>query len=235
MATWDSKMEGAFKGTNLAVRCYESHPVLKVGKGKLYGGAAFSPVKSDLDVYVVLQKGDMGGRQSDPWEKQARVEVQYSINDMGVPSNVSRFKKMVTWLCSQLQDGKSVHVGCIGGHGRTGTVLSAIVAEALGETDAIQYVRKHYCKRAVESREQVQFLMKHYHVTTVTPTKSGGVLKMTSSKPSDDTHTFDFYPPRGTAKAKEKPRRTLLDGFTKATKTFEPMASSRSLWKGKKK
>ena len=74
---------------------------------------------------------------------------------MDAPANVTRFKKLVTWLCNQLQDGKTVHVGCIGGHGRTGTVISAIVAELLEEKDAIQWVRKHYCKKAVESKAQV--------------------------------------------------------------------------------
>ena len=41
---------------------------------------------------------------------------------MEAPSNVARFKKLVTWVCTQLQDGKTVHIGCIGGDGRTGEI-----------------------------------------------------------------------------------------------------------------
>ena len=144
--------EQAFSGTSLGKeRCYVSHPVLKLGKGRLYGGAALHPAKADI--YVVLQRGDMGGRTSDPWDTAKVVEIQYAIRDMYAPEDVSRFKKLITWLCTQLQGGKTVHVGCIGGHGRTGTVFAAIVAEMTGEKDAIQWVRAHYCKKAVESQE----------------------------------------------------------------------------------
>lgn len=230
------KLDGAFSGTSLAVRCYESHPVLKVGKGKLYGGSARFPIK-DADVYVILQSGDMNGRQSDPWEKQMVYEVQYSIRDMEAPANVARFKKLVTWLCNQLHEGKTVHVGCIGGHGRTGTVLSAIVAEALEKEDAIQYVRKHYCKKAVESKAQVAFLMKHYGVTSVEPTKGNrgnGEAKATSWTPVQSWPAA----PRQLELKKDSPlqgkvRRIDPEGLTKATKSFTPMASSRSIWKRK--
>jgi hypothetical protein len=98
-------------------------------------------------------------------------EVYCAIPDMGIPKNIPRFKKMVTWLCNQLQEGKKVHIGCIGGHGRTGLLLAAIVSQLSGEKDAIAYVRKNYCGRAVESSEQVKFLGEHYGITPVKGTK----------------------------------------------------------------
>lgn len=234
---FDKHTASAFSGTALAVRCYESHPVLKLGKGKLVGGSARNPVKG-ADVYVVLQDGDMNGRQTDPWEKkQAVIEVAYFIRDMHAPANVERFKKLVTWLCKQLQDGKTVHVGCIGGHGRTGTVLSAIVAESQGEKDAIQWVRKHYCKKAVESKEQVDFLRKHYGVSKVEPTKSfskpvehhgGDVPWVTTGE------KFPLLRKEPEPSLQGKVRRLVPEGVTKATKSFNPMASKRSLWNGHK-
>ena len=237
----DSKTADSFSGTSLAVRCYEHHPVLKLGKGKLYGGAARSPKVKDADVYVVLQSGDMNGWQSDPWEKQTVTEVYYGIRDMEAPADVSRFKKLVTWVCTQLQNGKTVHIGCIGGHGRTGTVISAIVAEMLEEKDAIQYVRKHYCKKAVESKAQVAFLMKHYGVSTAEGTKS-----FTKVEPrSEPRWAVGFGASLETPKQRALPikvvqpeskvRRIDPEGLTKATKSFGPMASARSLWKAKKR
>jgi hypothetical protein len=218
--------EHAFTGTALATRCYESHPVLEVGTGKLYGGSARRPVIRNADIYVVLQSGDLDGRQSDPWEKQTVTEVQYAIRDMEAPENVTRFKKMVTWLCNQLHDGKTVHVGCIGGHGRTGTVLSAIVAEVSDTKDAIQWVRTHYCKKAVESKEQVKFLMKHYGVADAKPTKAFTPLRETG--PVSAPREWKKSPPEPQKKA-----QTLPEGVTAKTKTFVAMASSRSLWKPK--
>lgn len=243
MGTFDFSKDqaAAFSGTSLAVRCYESHPVLKLGKGlgKLYGGSARHPIKG-ADVYVVLQDGDMNGQQSDPWDKQTVVEVGYFIRDMHAPADVKRFKKLVTWVCTQLQGGKNVHVGCIGGHGRTGTVLSAIIAELLEEADAIQYVRQHYCKKAVESKEQVEFLMKHYGVTKATPTKSHDV-KPSGSNGQQAGFLSSWLPKSSHYEPKEKDlqgkvRRILPEGLTKATKSFNPMASKRSLWnEGKKR
>lgn len=239
---WDKEVSSAFAGTSLAVRCYESHPVLKFGKGKLYGGSASNPKVKDADVYVALQSGSTCGRSSDPWETQKVVEIHYTIRDMDAPVDVPRFKKLVTWLCNQLQDEKRIHVGCVGGHGRTGTVLTAIVAELLGKKDAIQYVRKHYCEKAVESKSQIAFLMKHYGVSEAAPTKQvktewSGVAGWAkkgnggdyTSKESSKASESKWTPPETTS------IKLVPEGVSVRTKSFDPMASARSLWKLKKR
>lgn len=244
---WDEsggkKTADAFSGTSWAIRCYESHPVLKLGKGMLYGGSASNPKLKTADVYVVLQSGDLHGWQSDPWEKQIRHEVFYRIPDMGIPADVPRFKKLVTWVCNQLQQGKKVHVGCIGGHGRTGTVLSAIVAELTETKDAIQWVRQHYCKKAVESKEQVAFLMQHYGVSSVAPTKGAVVRQLAAPSAEQWPVGFTAQLSQRIATAQrivseatpvKKPRRADAEAATKATKSYDPMASTRSLWKAKR-
>lgn len=53
---------------------------------------------------------------------------------------------------------RNVYVGCVGGHGRTGTVL-AIFAGLLGVTkDPISFIRKSYCINAVETFSQVKYI-----------------------------------------------------------------------------
>ena len=227
---WKKKGQDAFAGTEFALRCYESHPALKVGGGTLYGGSGRFPVKN-ADVYVVLQSGDMNGLQSDPWEKQKVVEIGYMIQDMGIPQNVPRFKKLITWLCTQLQAGKTVHVGCIGGHGRTGTVLSAIVAE-LGDKDAIQWVRKHYCKKAVESDAQVAFLRKHYGVSAVEPAKKPVVVTVRGRSDAEWQGNSAGFVSQKVVKQRSLP---LPEGASNASKSYSPIASARSLWKDKAK
>lgn len=221
----------AFSDTSIVIaRCYESHPVLKVGKGKLIGGNASLPILKTADVYVSLQSGSTCGFASDPWEDQAVVEVRYTIQDMHAPANVPRFKRMVTWIGNQLQQGKTVHVGCIGGHGRTGVVFSAVVAEVLKKKDAIQYVRKHYCKKAVESKSQVEFLMKHYGVTETTPTK--GHYSEPHTVTAGGTKADGAYWDDRTARKTPQSRPA---GITGADKAYTPMSSGRSLWRGKRK
>jgi hypothetical protein len=240
LSEWNLNVRGkakdAFAGTNYAIRCYESHPALKLGKGTLYGGSARFPVKG-ADIYVVLQAGDMNGYQSDPWEKQKVVEIGYLIPDMQAPPNVPRFQKLVTWLCTQLQAGKTVHVGCIGGHGRTGTLISAIVAE-LGTKDAIQWVRKHYCSKAVESPAQVAFLQKHYGVSAVEPAKKPVVVTAKGRSDAEWSQQYDTFTESLKASAgvvSQRVVRKLPEGASKASKSYSPIASARSLWKEKKK
>lgn len=159
---WEESLAGSIA---VVPRCYESHPALKVGEHVIYGGSASWPIVKDADIYVSLQSGSTCSKVKDPWDTNGVIEVQYSIGDHNVPTNVPRFLKMIDWLCNQLQQGKKIHVGCIGGHGRTGMVLAAIVAKVIGEKDAIQYVRKHYCHKAVEADSQVSFLGKNFGCT----------------------------------------------------------------------
>jgi hypothetical protein len=261
MTLWSKEQESMFSGTSLGPRCYESHKPLKLGSGLLYGGSASSPVPKDADVYVSLQSGSASGRSADPWEEAGGpVEVFFWISDMRAPNDPKRFKKMITWLCTQLHAGLKVHVGCIGGHGRTGTVFTAIIAEMTGEKDAIQYVRKYYCKRAVESREQIAFLMKHYGVSEAIATKgeaSSGSRKYNGSGFGGSDHSAysygtegkksanRFFPGMGDSRAQElddmlprprlnKSRKIIPEGVTSKSKSYQPMESPRSLWKARK-
>ena len=78
---------------------------------------------------------------------------------------------MVKWLAKQVEAGKKVHVGCIGGHGRTGLVLAALARVMIDEKDAIAYVRKNYCHKVVETTAQVNFLAKHWGIAKADPSK----------------------------------------------------------------
>lgn len=225
---WNSSDKNKdFSGTTLLPRCYESHPHLKLGTGTIYGGSASSPAMRDADVYVALQEGAYSNLNTDPWDARHVLEVRFPISDQHAPINVKRFKRMITWLCNQLQEGKTVHVGCIGGHGRTGIVLSAIVAQMLHEKNAIQYVRKHYCKKVVESEEQVRFLMKHYGVTKA-PARYNLRASAPVFKPSGHED-----PPRLVTRLLTEPVKTVPEGVTDNTRTFVPVPSARSLWKAR--
>lgn len=83
----------------------------------------------------------------------------YPWPDLDVPREPSRFKKALHWLLRQAVDGKRVEIGCAGGHGRTGTVLAALlVLQGMSRGRAAQRVRKSYCSEAIETRSQERFL-----------------------------------------------------------------------------
>lgn len=160
----------SWKGSNFA-RCYETHPPYPVADGLvLFGSSCFTPIVKDADVYVGFDSGMKPTEKSYPWSPQ--TEFLYHITDMSVPKDPASFKKLVEYLATQVSAGKKVHCGCIGGHGRTGMVLAALRKHMTGDEKAISHVRANYCKKAVESAAQVEFLVKHFGVEPAEPTKS---------------------------------------------------------------
>lgn len=148
-------------------QCYTSHPPLKVGGGVLLGGNCRDHVAHQgVDLYVAL---DGGHKQPYfeagwSWDYLPRA-VYYPIENMRIPNNVPKFVDLIDVIVAALGQGKKVHVGCIGGHGRTGLVLAAVVAKlgiAGKENDAIGWVRENYCKRAVETTAQENFLVVNF-------------------------------------------------------------------------
>jgi hypothetical protein len=167
---------GKTSHTGTYVSCYESHPVLKLGKGEILGASCIHPEKG-FDIYVGLDSGMKRTFSPYPWEPAPTelppIEILYYIADMTAPTkaNTPTFKKMVTWMAEQLNEGKRIHIGCMGGHGRTGTVLAALVKEMTGNEDAGQWVRDNYCKKAIESKVQIEFLHEHYGIKKVEGSK----------------------------------------------------------------
>lgn len=149
--------------------CYETHPPLKIGEYTIYGGSCSKPVVKDADLYVGFDTSMTSTDLCYPWT--SGYEFLYYIQDMHAPKNPESFKKLIMYLEEQLKAGTKIHIGCIGGHGRTGTVLAALVKHMTGVDDAITYVRDNYCKKAVETSEQIEFLHKHFGITKVAGTK----------------------------------------------------------------
>lgn len=156
-------------------RCFHTHPALPIGEHYVFGGSCGTPVHDDCDIYVGLDYS-----MAEHPERLPFIDghaIHYKIQDMGVPTRPEEFKQLITWLAARIEKGDKVHVGCIGGHGRTGIVLSALVALMTSETDAIGYVREHYCEKAVESDKQVKFLMEHFGVAEAKGYKAGWLSK----------------------------------------------------------
>ena len=150
--------------------CYASHKPLSVAGGKLLGGSCIEPAEG-YDIYVGLDwamRRDPRYPWNDPSTSQV-VEVYFPITDGGIPKDVVEFKKMVGWLIDQLGLGKAVHIGCIGGHGRTGLLIAALVSHVDGiGSSAAEWVRMHHCKQAIETTKQAKFLREHFGVAELT-------------------------------------------------------------------
>jgi protein-tyrosine phosphatase len=154
-------------------KCAHSHPLLTIPDGKssltIQGGSCYSP-QGDYDVEIMLCSGASLPNKLLPWDKTQFV--RYPIVDMQAPADKEEFDKVIDWTVEQIRAGRKVHVGCIGGHGRTGTFLSALVNRITGQKDSTAWLRANYCKKAVESATQIDWLFKHYGIEKVEPSKS---------------------------------------------------------------
>jgi protein-tyrosine phosphatase len=79
--------------------------------------------------------------------------------DFGLPEDVSELFDVIWDIHARAQAGEVVQIACYGGLGRTGTVLSCLaVCAGVQFSDAVEWVRANYDRRAVETDEQVQLV-----------------------------------------------------------------------------
>lgn len=172
---WDGRDYGRYTGGS---HCRESHEPFELGGGEVLGYSCSRP-KEGYDVYVGLARDMTRLYERYPWQdggEATAIEFAFPITDMSVPENRGDFRRMIEWLAGQLADGKRVHVGCFGGHGRTGLLLAALVAVVMpDEKDPIGWVRERHCEKAVESQRQIDFLVEHYGARPAEPSKRGRV------------------------------------------------------------
>lgn len=182
-------------------KCSKTHPTLTLGPGKLLGRSCYDPPADDVLINIGFQSGMQTTWRAMPWH--GGIEFTYPIADRKAPGNPKEFKMFVDWVISKLMAGQSIQMGCIGGHGRTGLVIAAIVQqmadndqlppdfvdlEMLSKKDAGAWVRKHYCQKAIETDDQIEFLAKHYGIKAITARHSS------YSKSSDTDEVIGCVP-----------------------------------------
>lgn len=79
--------------------------------------------------------------------------------DFGVPDDPVGLARVLLSVLDRARRGQRVEIGCLGGHGRTGTALACLaVLAGHPASDAVAWVRDHYCPKAVETDEQAAFV-----------------------------------------------------------------------------
>ena len=75
--------------------------------------------------------------------------------DFGLPAESGVAARQIKDAFLRAQRGELVEVGCLGGNGRTGTVLACMaVLAGVPPTEAVPWVRAAYRPQAVETAEQ---------------------------------------------------------------------------------
>ncbi|MDQ3763961.1 MAG: hypothetical protein M3460_20855 [Actinomycetota bacterium] len=111
-----------------------------------------------LDPYTRDRQPDYGlyldRRWQPPWPHD-----HLDWPDFGVPDDRTAILKALRSLLARAQAGEQVELGCLGGHGRTGTALAFLaILAGYRQGNAVGWVRTHYCPQAVETSAQEEFI-----------------------------------------------------------------------------
>lgn len=93
-------------------------------------------------------------REDDP----GACDIHLPIQDFSVPQDDEAVERALRCTLDAALRGEHVYVGCMGGFGRTGLFM-ALLAKAVGEPKPVEFVRKNYTSRAVETKEQYRYVM----------------------------------------------------------------------------
>ena len=79
--------------------------------------------------------------------------------DFGLPTDDVRAAAQIEAAFARARRGERVEIGCVGGLGRTGTVLACMaVLAGVDESDAVEWVRRNYRPEAVETSAQERWV-----------------------------------------------------------------------------
>ena len=123
-------------------------------------GTAVTAASFDaIDPYSRDQQPDYGLYLDRKWEPPWPHEY-LDWPDFGVPDSSATVISTLTTMLQRAQDGGSVEIGCLGGHGRTGTALACMaVLTGCPLDEAVNWVRGNYCPQAIETLVQEMFVL----------------------------------------------------------------------------
>jgi hypothetical protein len=123
-------------------------------------GTAITALSFDAtNPYVREQLPDYGLYLDDKWQPPwAHDHLNWP--DFGVPADATPVVAALRSLLERARAGDQVEIGCLGGHGRTGTALACLVVlTGHPRGEAVAWVRANYCADAVETPEQETFVV----------------------------------------------------------------------------
>src|SRR5215207_3463162 len=109
------------------------------------------------------------GVYCDPMWTPSWPAVLLDWPDFGVPRSMAEADSQIKDAWRRAQAGERIEVACVGGHGRTGTVLAYMaVLAGVPVADAVPWLRSVYCTRAVQEPSQ-QYWIERFAERVLTP------------------------------------------------------------------
>jgi hypothetical protein len=152
--------------------CYGVRPMPGWLMIDLLGPTHAQFVKNDYEIMVQGFDSKYLGK----WVKAKTITIP--VKDGRAPTFPRRFwLDLVREIEEQAKQVETLNVlvFCLGGHGRTGTVLAILANLMLDEIDPIGFIRRNYCYNAIETYEQILYIQKitllsqEHHYGTLEP------------------------------------------------------------------
>ncbi len=106
--------------------------------------------KADRDYGLYLDK---------QWRPTWNADV-IEWENFGLPSDPDAAAEAICQAFGRAKRGQRIEIGCIGGLGRTGTVLACMaILAGIAPGEAVRWVRDHYDPAAIETTEQAEWVM----------------------------------------------------------------------------
>lgn len=190
--------------------------VLSIGKGGLYAGGQSKGIDPTGFAFIDLVGDHKTGVQAlndsaskafaqtiaagDIAVKKILPLLSFPMPDFSVPKyKADVWEAVADEINTLASDGTKVLAACQGGHGRTGIFVSIVCALLCPSVhdEPVQYIRKIYCEKAVETRAQHEYVHEilglpvppqldypHEHYATYSYGSWGGHATHTTGSPS---------------------------------------------------
>jgi len=151
----------------------------------------------------------------------------FEWDDGAAPRNPAT-EALVTWLVAQIQAGKIIDIGCMGSHGRTGTLLALLILEIEGGTakEAIDKVRSRHCVECIETYRQECFIFNWNHEPSPAPEHNPTT---TYKLPLDKSNSKFKYANRTEKKAAKRRRRDNRQKFREQVEEARAVAKEQGI------
>lgn len=167
----DKKKAKPVAKTYKAPQChYGNVHVFNIGNVRVHGGGTNRGVNEyDADIMMPTLNGynndiDDALRQMFPRYTALQEDIvvlPIITQDYKAPTLKKEEWQAIVDDLMDIEEEKDLIVFCIGGHGRTGTVLSVLYGLVHPDKgDPVKVIREKYCKKAVESNSQLDYIEK---------------------------------------------------------------------------
>lgn len=150
--------------------CHKGNvPIFEKDGVTILGGGSFHDAEpKEVDIVLDLANNVPSSWESfipDGWKSKSLTwgptVIYLTIKDHNAPSKITKEFWAALWEDLKTQAPCRVLVMCLGGHGRTGLVLTCLMMAAkfdVGDINPIRWLRDHYCEKIIESQVQLEYV-----------------------------------------------------------------------------